>query len=339
MDSQNNSVTEASEGAGMPAADKPATSAAEAHQKIEAEQQPPAQAAEPKQPAAPANKNKNKDPAAPAKNARDFSPPASQPAAPGRLEELEQKLAMLMEQNLQLQQMNHDLADAVNRKTRPAPGPTNAAAFHSATEKRHAAPQATTVVQVDPATAQGVRHEFKSEQSFMHMVFMAEEATCYKNVSFEPLRPKFEPMIHKHVTRNVDSKGRRQTETQSQCGHWHPVVFSVDQATGKPVAKCLPPIHEVHRVSESGRIIKSVEPIVFRKELPNGTIENIVDDHTHEMQYRFSEVISQSIIREKQKADREEATRQGIGFSSESVISTAPRPLSPEDGYSLVPGQ
>lgn len=336
MDSQNNTVTDENAGKGNPEDLKPATSAAEAHQRIEAEAQPPAAAApaEPKQPAAPSNKKNAGQPAT--SRAANQVPPAPQPAPPGRLEELETKLAMLMEQNLQLQQMNHDLADAVNKKQRPTRGPSNSAAFEA--PPKPGKPEPTSVAFVDPATDPRVQHQFKSEQQFMHIVFMAEEATCYKNVSFEPLRPKFEAMVHKHVTRNVDSKGRRQTETQSQCGHWHPVVFSVDKETGRPVAECLPPIHEVHRISESGRIIKSVEPIVFRKESNDGKIENIVDDHTHEMSYRFSEVISQSIIREKQKADREDASRQGIGFSSENVVSTAPRPLTPEDGFSFSAG-
>lgn len=311
-------------------------SVAEAHQEIEAAGEPPAAAA-PAQPAAPAA------PAAPAKRAEAEAPPHKGTPKKSKLQELEEKLEFFASQNMELQEMNHKLADALKESQNgkgaaPLRGPSNASAFEQ-DSIRKAAAQGDDLAgsQIDVATDPRVKHHFKTEQSFMHMVFMAEEAVCYKNVSFEPYKPKFEPMKHKHVVRNVDSKGRRQTETQSQCGHWHPVVFSVD-GNGNPVAECLPPIHEVTRIAASGRVVKNVEPIVFEREKPDGTIERIVDDHVHDISYLRSELISRATQKEKLENDRPEAARMGMGFSAEHVKSTAPRPLTPEDGYTLVPG-
>lgn len=311
-------------------------SAADAHQEIEAAGEPPASPAQPSAPASPAS------PAAPAKRAEAEAPPHKGTVRKSKMQELEEKLEFLATQNMELQDMNHKLAEALQgaqkgRTATPLPGPTNTAAFEQDSIRKAAQGDALAGSQIDVATDPRVKHHFKTEQSFMHMVFMAEEAVCYKNVSFEPYKPKFEPMKHKHVVRNVDSKGRRQTETQSQCGHWHPVVFSVD-GQGNPVAKCLPPIHEVTRIAQSGRVVKNVEPIVFEREKPDGTIERIVDDHVHDISYLRSELISRATQKEKLENDRPEAARMGMGFSAEHVKSTAPRPLTPEDGYTLVPG-
>lgn len=346
MDTVNNATDQANEGAGMPSTSSPAqpVSAAQAHQDIEKANEPstvqpasPAGAApSTKAPAAPAGAA-GKKPSAPAKKADKISDDEA-------FRELQNNVKYLMEQNEKLQEENHKLANELAVKTgasaheqvnqhRRVPGPSNAAAFANAAPRVE--PERSEVAHLDPSTAREVRHTFKKDTSFMCMVFMAEEATCYKNISFQKLKPQFEPMIHKHVCRNVDSKGRRQTETQSQCGHWHPVVFTVDEKTGKPKAICQPPIHEVTRITESGRVVRSIEPIVFRREKNNGEIENIVDDHVHEMRYLFSEEISRQAIKDKLAADREEATNQGIGFSSEHVRSFVPAPLTPEDGYTL----
>lgn len=349
METAQNATEQANVGAGMPSSSSPQTtqsvSAAQAHEEIQAAGEPPQ--AQPSAPAGAAASPKN--PAAPAGSGKKPGAPKAKPAGDKisddeAFRELQNNVKYLMEQNEKLQQENHKLANELAVKTgasahdhanrhRSVPGPSNASAFANSTPRVE--PERSEIVQHDPATHRGVQHTFKKDTAFMCMVFMAEEATCYKNISFKKLQPQFEPMIHKHVCRNVDSKGRRQTETQSQCGHWHPVVFTVDQATGRPKAICQPPIHEVTRITESGRVVRSIEPIVFRREKNNGQIEDIVDDHVHEMRYMFSEELSRQMIKDKLAADREEAGSQGIGFSSADVKSFVPAPLTPEDGYTL----
>lgn len=134
---------------------------------------------------------------------------------------------------------------------------------------------------------------WKDQRSFRHDLFKLKVATMKKNFSWKPKEPMIELAEHVHFFHSHNSQGKTQTNCTAVGGHYHEVTVDV-LPNGELKATCSPPLCTKEHVLRSG-VRKSVEAVQWFDEKSG---KNIVDNHTHEIEYCFSEQISP----EKQRA-------------------------------------
>lgn len=219
----------------------------------------------------------------------------------------------------------------------PAPE-APATATPAAPKRQAAAPQASKA----PAKAAGPvmamprnRHEI----SFRHDVFKSDIKKCLKNMSYEHLKFEKLEVEHVHIFHSHKNDGRRLTRTNSSNGHWHNVEHIVDEHTGATRAVCGPPMHEVTKVSETGRTFTVVEQVSFAEEITVGEAagqkRTHVDDHRHELIYIGSEELSPAGIASALKEQRALAAAMGMNLDPSAVKDNSPKPMNPGDGASI----
>lgn len=188
-----------------------------------------------------------------------------------------------------------------------------------------------------PATQMPKLHAPKNrlEIAFRHDVFKSDIKKCLRNMSYEHLKFEKLEVEHVHVYHSHKNDGRRLTRTNSACGHWHNIEHIVDPDTGGTMAVCGPPMHEVTRVSETGRTYTVVEQVSYDEEITvgerAGTKKVHKDDHRHEMLYVGSEELSPAGIASSLKEQRALATAMGMSIDPSAVKSTSPAPLTPAE--------
>lgn len=160
----------------------------------------------------------------------------------------------------------------------------------------------------------------KGHREFRHDLFKAEIAEKKHNVSWKWGEPKIRLVEHSHYFHTHDSHGKPQTKTTAQAGHWHEVTWEMKD--GVPVAKCGPPLHQVTRDPVSGKRFKKAQTQQLKfydDNLNNGEGGGVLDDHTHEMTYIESEVLSAAKVQA-----RNQATAQAIPGDH---VAKEPEPL------------
>lgn len=179
----------------------------------------------------------------------------------------------------------------------------------------------------------------RHDLSFRHDCFWASVAKCIQNNSFEYMRLNQEDVEHRHVYHSHNSSGKKLTRTGSNCGHWHSVEHYVDPTTGATMAKCGPAMREATKMSPTGRTYAVIEPVYFEREVMTGeragTTEKVVDNHTHELEYRGSEELSPQGINDALKDQRALAATMGINIDPQAVKDNTPAAMSPADGANI----
>lgn len=122
---------------------------------------------------------------------------------------------------------------------------------------------------------------YKGEQEVDHDLFVLEDATMQKDVSWDH-SGIYENVTHKHFFHTFDSNGKKHTYAVPIAGHTHEVEWSEDQ-DGNLTAKCGPAI----------RVRKSKKYPMFPKD-NNGNYKCHREaperaNHVHEVKYKRSE--------------------------------------------------
>lgn len=134
-------------------------------------------------------------------------------------------------------------------------------------------------------------------------LFKAELAKCLKVDKFGA--EKVKRVEHVHYFHSHNSQGKPMTQTAAVGGHVHEVTYSVD-AEGNWVAKCGPPLKKVTKLIGGVARVKW-ERIKYKNPEPSdesGEDQWLTDEHTHEMTYRGSEVISTARVQEIQRSNQ-----------------------------------
>jgi hypothetical protein len=122
------------------------------------------------------------------------------------------------------------------------------------------------------ASAKKLERVYAKQQELDHDLFRLKIATFTRNASYNENNPIYEHIEHTHFYHSIDSRGRRMDFSSKVGGHFHRVEIKPDGS-----AVCGPPVHEV-KVKKHGRISTEYRTNGF-------------DNHTHEVEYRFSEKI------------------------------------------------
>ncbi len=177
-----------------------------------------------------------------------------------------------------------------------------------------------------PAEFTAPRVVLKGQQSFRHDLFKAKVAMLKKNLtSWKTGEPSIIEMEHAHMFHSHNSRGKVQTRTTATGGHFHDVKTFIDPKTGEIRAECGPPLKIVQE-KRGNNYRDFVRPIKFIDKRGDQDRE-ILDTHTHEMEYLHSEELSPDRIEQKKRSDVE-AMSVSFAQAQKMVHETAQGPRS-----------
>ena len=178
----------------------------------------------------------------------------------------------------------------------------------------------------------------RHDVGFRHDVFKSDVKKCIRNTSFRALVLERVDVDHVHIYHSHNNQGRKNRRTGQACGHWHDVEHVVNP-DGSTYAKCGPAMHEVTKVSPTGRTYNVVERVSFEEEIMSGEgqgqVRTIVDNHTHELVYIGSEDLSPTGIQSQLQNERALAAAMGITIDPSAVKDNSPAPMHPADGATI----
>lgn len=147
---------------------------------------------------------------------------------------------------------------------------------------------------------QTINRIWKDKRSFTHDLFKLLPAMMKKNLSYKRLDPKLEDSEHSHFFHSHSIEGLQLDKSTPIGGHFHKITIKV--VNGKMEAECSEPLRIVEKMLSSGGTIKLEEPVQWVSERMGKTI---VDTHTHDVQYLYSEEMSQEKVKaiQNQNAD------------------------------------
>lgn len=146
--------------------------------------------------------------------------------------------------------------------------------------------------------------KIRSKQSIHHHLFKAAVAFFKKNVSWKHKVLDLHNVEHVHHFHSVNSHGMPQKFTNMVGGHFHEVTWEIG-SNGEPVAKCGPALRKVVRKTPQGA--RSMNEPVKWPGYDNNTGEEIMvrDEHTHQMEYLGTDILTAESIRQTQKQNAE----------------------------------
>lgn len=148
-----------------------------------------------------------------------------------------------------------------------------------------AVPAAGTVVR----TARGM-------QLFVQDLFKLKVAKRLFNTSYKAYQPHFLEQEHTHFYRSVDDKGMVNKYSTAIGNHFHEIKVEWNPDGTLKTAWCGPALERrVVTMPGSKRKVTRTVSISFKKEVETGDgveVQEIVDDHTHEMQYIHTDEFS-----------------------------------------------
>lgn len=109
-----------------------------------------------------------------------------------------------------------------------------------------------------------------------------------KNISWKHGQPKLENNEHTHYFHTSNSSGIPQEVASMVAGHTHKVTWDIGP-DGIPVAKCGPAIFKDKFIGKNGMTQSRWSPVKFFNKFggdDEATPGYIVDDHTHEIEYK-----------------------------------------------------
>ena len=120
----------------------------------------------------------------------------------------------------------------------------------------------------------------KGSQDVYHDLFVLNEADVVRDISFTD-KVVLEKFPHKHHYHSVNSDGIPQDKSSPALGHFH--FMKIKEVDGELIAECGPPMKFGFK-----KIVKKGKTFKKKAIIP---VEG--DDHTHKVEYKFSEVFKQ----------------------------------------------
>lgn len=168
---------------------------------------------------------------------------------------------------------------------------------------------------------------WKGALQFVHHLFKLEVAAKKQNTSWKLYEPKFEDLEHVHFFHSCDDKsGNPNKYTTPACGHFHEMkLIDAGDENTPPTYECGPAIK---REEAKGRKPSRIVPLKYALDKDDRTMD-VTDSHTHKVQYRHSELISQA-----ERAAKVEQTKRDVSAMFQAAPG-APKaqgePAAPSD--------
>lgn len=164
---------------------------------------------------------------------------------------------------------------------------------------------------------------WKGHGQFRHDLFKLEVAHMKKDKqAWKKGQPRILDVEHVHFMHTFDSKGKKLKYSEVVGGHYHEVTVTMD-ATGELVAHCGPALQTVDKKLKNGKYKKVIVPVSFET-LDDGP--GLIDNHTHEISYISSELLSPMKIRQVLGQSTHQAQQMG-GFSTVETVEGPQMPM------------
>jgi hypothetical protein len=125
-----------------------------------------------------------------------------------------------------------------------------------------------------------VKYNFQKQAGKLHSLYKLLSSTFKKNTSFTSV-PNWEDAEHVHFFHSISSSGDSQTTCVPIGGHFHEMIMVTPATETEPaVYKCSGPLKKVRQKNSQGYWEVVSVPA------------NGVDNHTHEVEYKHSEIWS-----------------------------------------------
>lgn len=151
----------------------------------------------------------------------------------------------------------------------------------------------------------------RGNKVMMHHLFASDVKDCLKNVSYTPNQPSLQPVPHKHFFHNIDTRGRKVTQSSMIMNHYHDVTWGMDPETGKMFAKSGPAMRIGTQRYEDGTVETMPEQVHWldRRKKPQ------YDDHSHTWEYIDSEEFTANGLEARREHNRNELAAQGVNVN------------------------
>lgn len=167
------------------------------------------------------------------------------------------------------------------------------------------------------AKPQKAKRFAKGSKEVEHDLFKLLPATMKRNISWKWKRPNVVQLEHCHIFHSVDSDTLKANKySTSVGGHFHEINVDWEHADadGQPRIVCGPPL-EMIKTQIDDEVIREIVPVVFEvhDKLKRKGAKDIVDDHTHELEYLGSETLTQNGTQELRASQKKviAATQDG----------------------------
>lgn len=167
------------------------------------------------------------------------------------------------------------------------------------------APKKEVVAPKKQVVTQPIRRT-RDSLTFVHDLYKLKPAFFKRNTSYRRYAPKLEEVEHAHFYHSHSRRGIAQDRSVKIGGHFHEIEPYMD-AEGEMQAKCGPPLREEVYVKR-GKQRKRIIPVQFEDESGLKTIIT-KDEHTHVVEYKWSEDISEANTMARQKKDSEKISQ------------------------------
>lgn len=141
---------------------------------------------------------------------------------------------------------------------------------------------------------------YRNEQIIEDHLFKCNVASMMKNISYLKFQPRFEHHEHSHFYHASTKRGTKNFDTSFVGGHFHQIKIVGKDADGYPVAECSNALTKVMRSTRSGASRTEVVPVTYY----DGNLEQTkIDDHTHTVTYKGTDLISENKLAEIRMQD------------------------------------
>ncbi len=146
--------------------------------------------------------------------------------------------------------------------------------------------------------------------------FKCEVANATKNRSWQYGVLKLDKDVaHSHYFHSINSRFKNQKYTETTGGHFHEITWSVDDK-GNPKAVCGPAMEIKHKKTNTGMKKQVVRVSWYNSD----TDDKYYDDHTHDVTYLDSEMLTEAGVKKTVQENRAKiaAIAGPIGFTQTS---------------------
>jgi len=143
-----------------------------------------------------------------------------------------------------------------------------------------------------------LKRVMRGEREKTHDLYRLEPEIFKNNISYKFFEPKIQEELHTHYYHTIDRLGRPSNVSSKNVGHYHYMKIVHDKETGEMKVVCGPPRRKVvKKVRGKDRMVE--ERIFYggktwneaTEENENGKIAGVIDEHTHDIEYHYSEVL------------------------------------------------
>ena len=175
------------------------------------------------------------------------------------------------------------------------------------------------------------KRSWKGQKEYVHDLYKLNVSTMKRNTSYKRYQPIIDHIEHAHYYHSVDRKGRPQDKCVPVGGHFHYVYLKVG-SDGELKATCSVAKQYQIKTLKNGKQKRIVGDIFFedeRTENEHDDFKIIKDDHTHEIEYLHSETMSDQIIKDIQKDNKQRV--EGMLQTKKAVFHSPDGPGSVEE--------